>query len=242
MPGIAGLETIQTFHNAKMIGDSRSTWGNLEDNPVQDMAREVNRMCKPDFLLNVALNKSKEITAAFAGEIFDTHKEGCAYVKDHAMFKCEQRFDIVIASNSGYPLDQNLYQTVKGMSAASKVVKKDGHIIMVSECADGFPDHGKFAEIFKMADTPQGILELIHDPNFKEVDQWQVQKQASIQTFANVHVYSELTDQQLKDSMLIPTSNIEHTIQELEHRYGRKLTIGVMPQGPLTIPYVEDKE
>ena len=57
-------------------------------------------------------------------------------------------------------------------------------------------------------------------------------KQASIQTFANVHVYSELTDQQLKDSMLIPTSNIEHTIQELEHRYGRKLTIGVMPQGP----------
>lgn len=242
MPGIAGLETIQTFHNAKMIGDPRSTWGNLEDNPVQDMAREVNRMCKPDFLLNVALNKSKEITAAFAGEIFDTHKEGCAYVKDHAMFKCDQRFDIVIASNSGYPLDQNLYQTVKGMSAASKVVKKDGHIIMVSECADGFPDHGKFAEIFKMADTPQGILELIHNPNFKEVDQWQVQKQASIQTFANVHVYSELTDQQLKDSMLIPTSNIEHTIQELEHRYGRKLTIGVMPQGPLTIPYVEDKE
>ena len=180
----------------EMIGDPRSTWGNLEDNPVQDMAREVNRMCKPDFLLNVALNKSKEITAAFAGEILDTHKEGCAYVKDHAMFKCEQRFDIVIASNSGYPLDQNLYQTVKGMSAASKVVKKDGHIIMVSECADGFPDHGKFAEIFKMADTPQGILELIHNPNFKEV----------------------------------------------EHRYGRKLTIGVMPQGPLTIPYVEDKE
>ena len=86
------------------------------------------------------------------------------------------------------------------------------------------------------------FLELIHNPNFKEVDQWQVQKQASIQTFANVHVYSELTDQQLKDSMLIPTSNIEHTIQELEHRYGRKLTIGVMPQGPLTIPYVEDKE
>lgn len=107
-----------------MIGDPRSTWGNLEDNPVQDMAREVNRMCKPDFLLNVALNKSKEITAAFAGEIIDTHKEGCAYVKDHAMFKCDQRFDIVIASNSGYPLDQNLYQTVKGMSAASKVVKK----------------------------------------------------------------------------------------------------------------------
>ena len=65
------------------------------------------------------MNKSKEITAAFAGEIFDTHKEGCAYVKDHAMFKCDQHFDIVIASN-WLSLDQNLYQTVKGMSAASK--------------------------------------------------------------------------------------------------------------------------
>lgn len=241
MPGIAGIETIQTFHNAQMIGDPRSTWGNLEDNPVQNMAREVNKMCKPHFMLNVALNKDKKITAAFGGEVFEAHKQGCAYVKEHAMFKCDHRFDVVIASNSGYPLDQNLYQTVKGMSAASKVVKKGGNIIMVSECADGFPDHGQFAEIFKMADTPQGILDLIHDPNFAEVDQWQVQKQASIQTFANVYVYSELTDQQLKDSMLNPTSNIEQTLQDLEQSFGRPLTIGVMPQGPLTIPYVENE-
>lgn len=240
MPGIAGIETIQTFHNAKMIGDPRSTWGNLEDNPVQDMAREVNLMCKPDFLLNVALNKKKEITAVFAGELFAAHKEGCAYVKEHAMFKCPHRFDVVIASNSGYPLDQNLYQTVKGMSAAYKVVKEGGNIIMVSECADGFPDHGKFAEIFKMADTPQGLLDLIHDPNFEEMDQWQVQKQASIQVFANVYVYSELTDQQLTDSMLNPTSNVENTLKEIAESYDRPLTIGVMPQGPLTIPYVEE--
>lgn len=74
------------------------------------------------------------------------------------------------------------------------------------------------------------------------MDQWQVQKQASIQTFANVYVYSQLTDQQLKDSMLNPTSNIEQTLQELEEQYGRKLSIGVMPQGPLTIPYVENEE
>ena len=112
-----------------MIGDPRSTWGNLEDNPVQDMAREVNNMCKPNFMLNVALNKDKQITAAFGGDVFEAHKEGCAYVKEHAMFKCDDRFDVVIASNSGYPLDQNLYQTVKGMSAASKVVKKMGILL-----------------------------------------------------------------------------------------------------------------
>ena len=69
---------------------------------------------------------------------------------------------------------------------------------MVSECADGFPDHGKFAEIFKMADTPQGILELIHNPNFKEVDQWQVQKQASIQTLPMCMFIQNLLTNNLK--------------------------------------------
>ena len=239
MPGIAGIETIMTFHNAQMIGDIRSTWGNMDDNPVQDMTREINAMCKPDFMLNVALNKDKAITKVFAGELYEAHDRGCDYVKKHAMFKCDERFDVVIASNSGYPLDQNLYQTVKGMSAAHKVVKEGGSIIMVSECADGFPDHGKFAEIFKLAETPQGILDIIHDPNFQEMDQWQVQKQASIQTFANVYVYSKLTDQQLLDSMLKPTDNIEKTLESLAREKGKPLTIGVMPQGPLTIPYVE---
>jgi nickel-dependent lactate racemase len=80
---------------------------------------------------------------------------------------------------------------------------------------------------------------MIHDPDFAEMDQWQVQKQASIQVFANVYVYSKLTDQQLEEAMLNPTSNIEETLKSLEKSYGRPLTIGVMPQGPLTIPYVE---
>lgn len=239
MPGIAGIETIMTFHNARMIGDIRSTWGNMEDNPLQNMTREINAMCKPDFMLNVALNKDKLITQVFAGELYEAHDVGCAYVKEHAMFRCDDRFDVVIASNSGYPLDQNLYQTVKGMSAAHKIVKEGGTIIMVSECADGLPDHGKFAEIFKRAESPQALLDMIHDPNFAEMDQWQVQKQASIQVFANVYVYSKLTDQQLEEAMLNPTSNIEETLKTLEASYGRPLSIGVMPQGPLTIPYVE---
>lgn len=239
MPGIAGIETIMTFHNARMIGDIRSTWGNMEDNPLQNMTREINAMCKPDFMLNVALNKNKLITQVFAGELYKAHDVGCDYVKEHAMFRCDDRFDVVIASNSGYPLDQNLYQTVKGMSAAHKIVKEGGTIIMVSECADGLPDHGKFAEIFKRANSPQAILDMIHNPDFAEMDQWQVQKQASIQIFANVYVYSKLTDEQLEEAMLKPTSNIESTLKSLEKAYGRPLSIGVMPQGPLTIPYVE---
>jgi len=240
MPGIAGLETIQTFHNARMIGHPLSTWGNMDGNPVQEMTREINSMCKPHFMLNVALNGDKEITQVFAGELFEAHNIGCAYVKKHAMYKCESRFDVVITSNSGYPLDQNLYQAVKGMSAAQRIVKKGGTIICVSECSDGLPDHGNYASILQMRNTPEELLAMINDPGFEMLDQWQVQKQALIQQWADVCVYSSLSDEHIRRAMLTPIADVERTLQELKKTYGEKMTVGILPLGPLTIPYVEE--
>ncbi|NWQ43670.1 nickel-dependent lactate racemase [Bacillus sp. EB106-08-02-XG196] len=240
MPGIAGIETIMTFHNARMIGDARSTWGNMDDNPVQEMTREINRMCKPNFMFNVTLNREKEITSVFAGELYEAHDKGCEFVKEHAMIKCEDRFDVVITSNSGYPLDQNLYQAVKGMSAAHKIVKEGGTIIVASECSDGLPSHGNYSKIFELADSPQALLDLINDSNFKMFDQWQVQKQAVTQVWADIYVYSKLTDEQVLSTMLKPTHNIEQTLEELKQTYGENMSIAVLPLGPLTIPYVEE--
>ncbi|MDN4071882.1 nickel-dependent lactate racemase [Fictibacillus terranigra] len=241
MPGIAGIETIMTFHNARMIGDPRSTWGNMVDNPVQEMTREINQMCKPHFMLNVTLNREKEITNVFAGELYEAHDKGCAFVKEHAMIQCEERFDVVITSNSGYPLDQNLYQAVKGMSAAHKIVKEGGTIIIASECSDGLPDHGNYSKIFQFAQTPQALLDLINDPEFKMFDQWQVQKQAVTQVWADVYVYSTLTDEQVRGAILEPTHDIEGTLEALKEKYGPGMTIAVLPLGPLTIPYVEER-
>jgi lactate racemase len=240
MPGIAGIETIMTFHNARMIGDPRATWGNMEDNPVQDMTREINRLCKPDFMLNVTLNREKEITSVFAGELYEAHDRGCAFAKDHAMIRCDERFDVVITSNSGYPLDQNLYQAVKGMSAAHKIVKKGGAIIIASECSDGLPSHGNYSKIFEMASSPQELLDMINNPEFKMFDQWQVQKQAVIQVWADVYVYSKLTEEQVTGAMLKSTQNIEQTLEELKSHFGETMSVAVMPLGPLTIPYVEE--
>ncbi|MCU6790877.1 nickel-dependent lactate racemase [Paenibacillus sp. WQ 127069] len=239
MPGIAGIETILTFHNARMIGDPLATWGNMQHNPLQEMAGEVNRLCKPEFMLNVALNKDKEITQVFAGELFEAHKQGCAFAKEHAMVPVEQRFDVVITSNSGYPLDQNLYQAVKGMSAAHKIVKQGGTIIVASECSDGIPDHGNYAGILQLRKTPQEILELINDPSFSQFDQWQVQKQAVVQVWADVYVRSSLPDGLIEQAMLKPSANIDDTLQQLAHKYGESMSVAVLPLGPLTIPYVK---
>jgi nickel-dependent lactate racemase len=239
MPGIAGIETILTFHNARMIGDPLATWGNMTYNPVQDMAREVNGMCPPHFMLNVTLNRDKEITQVFAGEWAAAHEKGCSYVKEHAMVRCDRRFDVVITSNSGYPLDQNLYQAVKGMSAAQKIVKQGGAIICAAECSDGLPSHGNYAKILQMRSTPQEILHMITDPAFQMFDQWQVQKQAVIQVWADVYVYSTLSEADVRKAMFEPTANVERTLQRLRAKYGEGMTVAVMPSGPLTIPYVE---
>lgn len=241
MPGIAGIETIVTFHNARMIGDPLATWGQIDNNPLQRMAGEINRMCKPDFVLNVTLNKDKEITQVFAGELFAAHAQGCAFVKEHAMIPVERRFDVVLTSNSGYPLDQNLYQAVKGMSAAHKIVKQGGAIVIASECSDGIPDHGHYAEILKLRRTPQDLLALINDPSFSQFDQWQVQKQAVVQVWADVHVYSSLPDSLVEQAMLKPVQDIQETLEQLKRKYGEQMSIAVLPLGPLTIPYVRGK-
>jgi nickel-dependent lactate racemase len=239
MPGIAGIDTIMTFHNARMIGDPLATWGNMEGNPVQDMTREINAMCKPHFMLNVTLNRGKEITQVFAGELYEAHDTGCAFAKEHAMIRCDHRFDVVITSNSGYPLDQNLYQAVKGMSAAHKIVKEGGAIICASECSDGLPNHGNYAKILQMRKTPHEILEMVNDHTFQVFDQWQVQKQAVIQVWADVYVYSGLDDEEVEKAMFKPTKSIENTLTELKAKYGENMSVAVMPLGPLTIPYVE---
>lgn len=240
MPGIAGIETIRTFHNARMIGHPLATWGNLVENPVQDMAREVNRLCMPHFMLNVTLNGAKEITQVFAGALFDAHEAGCRYVKAHSMVACPDRFDVVITSNSGYPLDQNLYQTVKGMSASHNIVKQGGTIICASECSDGLPNHGNYVKLLQMKRTPAELLKLIQDPAFQMDDQWQVHKQAVIQSWADVYVYSSLSDEDVTKALLKPTHDISATLKELQGKYGSDMSVAVLPLGPLTIPYVKE--
>jgi nickel-dependent lactate racemase len=186
----------------------------------------------------VTLNKSKEITQVFAGELFEAHDQGCAFTKEHAMIPVEERFDVVITSNSGYPLDQNLYQAVKGMSAAHKIVKEGGTIICASECSDGIPNHGNYAEILQMRRTPHEILEMINNHTFQKFDQWQVQKQAVIQVWADVYIHSSLPDDDVEKAMLQSTHDIEATLEELKKKYGNNMKVAVLPLGPLTIPYV----
>jgi nickel-dependent lactate racemase len=238
-PGLAGLETVMTLHDAARIGNSKSTWGVIEGNAVHDDVREISRMTGVDFSLDVALNRDQKITAAFAGELFEEHAAACATVGKTAMRAVAAPFDVVVTTNSGYPLDQNLYQAVKGMSAAVKIVKQGGTIICAAECRDGIPNHGAYFDILRSRPSPRELLEMITAPGFSRPDQWQVQIQSMIQLKARVLIKSDgLTDEQIRAAHLEPIHDVGAAVRDALRAAGPGATLCVLPQGPQTIPYL----
>jgi nickel-dependent lactate racemase len=238
VPGVVGIKTIMHLHNAQMIGDPRSTWARLEGNPVQGEIREAVALAPPHFMVNVALNPRGQITALWAGHYIEAHEVGCRFVVEHATRPVEEPFDIVITTNSGYPLDQNLYQAVKGMSAAARIVRPGGAIIAAAECCDGLPDHGNFKQLLQMRRTPHELLEMIEAPGFELYDQWEAQTQAIVQRKAEVYLYSSLDPQTVRDAMLTPIASVEAALAALLNRYGPDARVAVLPEGPQTVPYV----
>ena len=239
LPALAGAESVLSNHGRAMIADPRATWGVTAGNPIWEEMLEVAAMAAPTFLLNVALNADKQITGVFAGELAAAHAAGCAFVKRSAMVHVNQAYDIVVTTNSGYPLDQNLYQCVKGMSAAAQIVRPGGAIVLAGACEDGIPDHGRYADLLAQGGSPQGVLDLLAQPGFAAQDQWQVQVQAQIQLHAEVHVYSDgLSNGQIRQALFTPCRDVAATVARLQHELGRPARICALPEGPLTVAYV----
>ena len=127
------------------------------------------------------------------------------------------------------------------MSAAALIVRQGGAIVSASECSDGVPNHGNYAKILQMRETPQELLEMIEDPSFSMFDQWQVQVQAIIQNKADCYLYSTLDDATVRQAKFKPLADLERAFTELVGRYGPEATVAVLPYGPLTIPYVKPR-
>jgi lactate racemase len=238
-PGLAGLDTVLTLHDARRIGDDRAIWGVCEGNPVHDDIRAIAAATDVTYALDVVLNREQQIIAAFGGDILQMHEAARATVREMSMREVDGLFDIVVTTNAGYPLDQNLYQAVKGMSAAVTVVKPGGLIICAAECADGFPDHGSFREVLASAPTPEALLAAIEARDTTVPDQWQVQILARVLTKARVGVHTEaLTDAELRTAHLFAVPDIAAAVTAELAARGPAARVCVLPEGPQTIPYV----
>ena len=154
------------------------------------------------------------------------------------MVPCDRPFPIVVTTNSGYPLDQNLYQAVKGMSAAAQVVAEGGFIAAASRCNDGFPTHGNFKKLLFDHDSPQAMLDTILTPGFSLYDQWEAQLLGNICLKARVGLFSELAPDEVKRAHLEPLSDLAAGVARELGRIGRDAPVAVLPEGPMTIPYL----
>ena len=238
LPSIAGASTINFNHNAAKIADHRSTWASLHENPVHHECRQAAVLAPPQFTLNVTLNKERLITGVFAGELFKAHAAGCRFAETHSLRKIDMPYDVVVGTNSGYPLDLNIYQIVKGMSAASLAAVDGGPIVMVAECREGL-GHGEYARLLTTGGDSHAILAGILANGNVTPDQWQVQIQAQIQTRHKVYLHSKrLSNDAIAKARLIPVDDVEALVRRLLRQAGPNSRVAVLPQGPQTIPRV----
>jgi nickel-dependent lactate racemase len=237
-PALADIDSIMHYHRASVIADPQSTWGVLEGNPTQQQIRANGSLLPVDFCINVTQNRKRQITGFFCGDSIAAHEEGCAFAKSTAMVACDQAYPIVVTTNGGYPLDQNLYQAVKGMSAGAQIVTDGGLILAASRCNDGFPSHGNFRKLLFDHSSPKDILDTILTPGFSMFDQWEAQMLAMICQKARVGLYSGIDSGEVKRAHLDPVLDIGEEVGEELTRIGRDSAIAVLPEGPMTIPYL----
>ncbi len=233
-PGVFGINSAYVNHGYRMIEHPAARAGVLSGNPIHEDMVEMARMAHLDFIVNVLLNRKKEITQVFAGDLVAAHEAGCAAARESAGAVVPHRADVVITTNSGAPLDLDLYQTVKGMDVASSVAREGGIIIIASSCASGAGPQS-FVDVHRSCSGPLEVLQRIRREEPLGV-QWQNQILSRIQMRNHVMLRSELDDALVRSMRLEPVRSVDLALEEAMRRLGASAEVAVIPDGPLVLP------
>jgi len=231
-PGVASRKTVVYNHNAEFIAHPRARTGVVEGNPIHIDMLYAARKVRLDFICNVVINAAKEVIYAVAGDCDLAHREGREFLLD----KCRvapAMADIVITTNGGYPLDQNIYQAVKGMTAAEATVRKGGVIIQIAKSDDGHgaPEfHKTFVEEKNLDRMLNTFMKTPKETT--RVDQWQSQIFARVLKHARVIYISGAPDALVRDFQMIPAHSIDEAVKKAEELLGNpNASITVIPDG-----------
>ena len=211
-PAVADIAAIMHYHRAAAIGHPKSTWGVLDGNPTQEQIRWNGALLPVDFVVNVTLEpEAAGDRASSAATSWRRTAPAAPSRRTPRWSACERPFPIVVTTNAGYPLDQNLYQAVKGMHAAMQIVEQDGLIVAAARCNDGFPGHGNFKRLLFEHPEPRALLDAITAPGFSVYDQWEAQLLAIIALRARVGLKSELAPDEVRRAYLEPVEEMGST-------------------------------
>jgi len=237
-PGISYVEMFKHFHGPDILESPESAYGVLEGNPFHEESTEIAKKSKVDFIVNVTIDKNKEVTGVFCGDPEEAFYAGTKFCMDASSCQIKQEADIVLTTGGGLPLDATLYQTVKGIVGAMPAVKKGGMIIIASECNEkiGSPE---FVEIVEQEADHDAFMDKIKRKDYFKIDQWEFEELIKARKKAEIYLYSSCI---LASSYKIPpvtlkvVNSVEEAIEIGFGKYGRNAKISVIPEGPYTIP------
>lgn len=238
-PGLASIETMKVMHGPELMEHPKSAVGILDGNPFHMEATKIALMAGVDFNLNVAIDKQKQITGVFAGDMVESHLAGTQFVEKYAKVAIPTPVDAVIVSSAGYPLDTTFYQAIKGLLTAVEIVKQGGSILLVAACSEGIGSKPFTDLLFKTDDLTAFVQGLYNPANFV-IDQWQLEELAKVARKADIYFYTDGIPYQQRSKLFVhPLRTPQEGIQEFLARYGENVQIAAIPEGPYVLAKVE---
>ena len=237
-PGVFSVRSAYKNHSYSMLDHPCSISGIIKGNIVHEDLVEQAKMANLNFIVNVILNKNREITHIVAGDPIEAHEKGCGIEADIAQIKVPHKVDITITTNGGAPLDLDLYQACKGMNTASRITRDGGIVIIASACDDGKGPE-EFMELHASVSSPKEVLQKIRREEPIGV-QWQNQILARDQLRNDFYLVSCLDDKIIRDMMITPIRTIEEGLAKAFKIIGDNAEIAVIPEGPLVVPMLEN--
>ena len=237
-PGISYMDMFKYFHGPQILESPFASNAVLENNPFHLEAMEIAKMAGVDFIVNVTINKNKEITGIFSGDLEDAFYKGAAFCREHNSYKIKGEADIVITSGGGLPLDATLYQAVKGMVAAMPAVKEGGMIIIASECNEEIGSQ-EFVDLVVNEKNLDAFIEKIKNPDFFVIDQWELEELAKARKKAEIYLYSPCLSScmhKIPEGTLKLVSSVDEALKTGLEKFGKDAKVTIIPEGPYTIP------
>lgn len=238
-PGLAAQETIKVIHSPRFMRNRLSVEGSIHENPLHRELQEIARMAGHTFMLDVALTRKREIAGVFAGHPEKAHAAGVEFVSQVMLERLEAPVDAAITTCAGYPLDLTLYQAVKGVTAASHIIKPGGKILICAECAEG-PGAPEFREMILAHPTAAGFLKAVENAPVT-VDQWQLEKLALVLADKEILFFTPGVPAQYRSTMWGPVfDRFEDACAALLAGLPAAANVAVIPEGPYVLARVEE--
>ncbi len=233
-PGLAAQETIKVLHSPRFMREVRACEGSIEDNPLHRELLEIAAMARHDFLLDVALARDRSIAGVFGGAPVPAHRKGVEFVSRVMLETLPGPVDAVITTGAGYPLDLTFYQSIKGITAASHIVKTEGKILLIAACEEG-SGAPEFSRMVKESPSDAGFMKRVECAPVV-VDQWQLEKLALVTAKADVFYYVPGLPREYHESLWGRSyASAAEAVAGLCSSLRPGATVAVIPDGPYVL-------